>query len=228
MAFNLKINSDGTYREYYGWTIITNVHGSYKIIENFVGKNNVLSKYFSALPSSSYHVTLYNLWSNRTPLLYQQKNHISSEVLCDKKEELISHSNSIGFFNPDGCLDGLFSTISNMCKEHEWENVTLKVNKVSYTGGTISISIGETGKYKTMDSLRGDLIDLCDKDDGLRNYHVTIAYKYKNIPDEDICRIKHEISILDILLSGQTFSMEKPNLCSFKSMGSFESYSSNL
>ena len=81
MQYNAKININGEYTKFYGWSIILPVENDLKFIENFIKNNNVLNKFFSGLPSSSYHMTLYNLWSNGNELIPNQKEFIKKNFI---------------------------------------------------------------------------------------------------------------------------------------------------
>ena len=91
MAYNYKINNNGTYRKFFGWTVICPLEYNMKFLENFIKENNVLSSYFAALPSSSYHVTIYSIWSNFTKLLKPQQDCIDkeNERVTRREDELI-------------------------------------------------------------------------------------------------------------------------------------------
>lgn len=57
--YNHKINSDGTYRNFYGWSIISIALSDMKCIENFLNNSRVLNTFYSPLPSSSQN-TIYD------------------------------------------------------------------------------------------------------------------------------------------------------------------------
>jgi hypothetical protein len=71
--YTVKINTNGEYRNFYGWTVISMIENDLKFIENYISNHNTLRKYFSALPSTSYHMTVYNIWCNGKGLLNHQK-----------------------------------------------------------------------------------------------------------------------------------------------------------
>ena len=222
MSYNSKINNNGKYINFYGWTVISKLESDMKIIENFINKNNILRMYFSALPSSSYHITLYNLWCNGKTLLPQQQDVIDKEQCCDLKEQLEERSRSSGFFNPNNCLGKLFADINKNCKKHKWDKLKLVINKVLFNGHTIRITFKHN--FDKMRKVRNSIIKLCDKHDNMKYFHMTLAYKYKNVPEKDVEKIKNEISILNMLLSDQTITLSPGCLHSFETMESFQAY----
>lgn len=224
MSFNCKIGKNGSYRKFYGWTIISNIKYDLKFIENFISNNRVLSLYFSALPSSSYHMTIYNLWSNGSKLLEVQKKVIDMETNPVKKEKLMRNSRSVGYFNPNNCMNKLFYDIHSVCKFHGWNSVKLTVKEVLFTGNTIRIVLREADNNPIINNLRNKLEELCQRQDKMSQYHITLAYKYKNLTENDLHKIKKEIEVLNILIFGQTVELAPPNLYSFSDMKSFNPY----
>lgn len=226
MAYNSKINNDGTYRNLCGFTVISPIIGDMKFLQNYIEKNNILKSYFSALPSSSYHVTIYGIWSNNSKLLEQQQKYIDNCKCCDKKEELYSLSISIGFFNPDNCLGQLFNDIIKNCTDFRNEytktknSIKLTIKQV-YFNETIGIIFEKNDDMNEMDKIRNTIIKTCNKKDKGDLYHMTLAYKYKNTTQNDNNNIKHEIDILNMLLLKQTITLDFPILTSFDDMTCF-------
>src|SRR5438132_557947 len=68
-AYNRKINRDGTYRPFHGYTVVSMVVDDLSSIEQFIKESKYISKYYSPLPSSSYHVTVFNVWCHGQKLL---------------------------------------------------------------------------------------------------------------------------------------------------------------
>jgi hypothetical protein len=223
MSYNLKIMNDGTYTKFCGWTVISEIGNDMKMMENFIKYNDTLLLYFSPLPSFSYHITLYNLWSNKSPLLRQQQDVIDNEKCCDIKEQLEELSRSIGWFNPKKCMQKLFSDIYNTCNLNKWGTITLTIDRVVFSGGTIKLSLKRSKEFDKINKLRNSMIKLCNKDDKLI-YHLTLAYKYKDIPKEHLDKVSYQIDILNTLLHNQTIKLLDPGLYSFSSMESYQRY----
>ena len=75
--YNAKLTTEGKYTPFHSWGVLSLVKTDLKFIENFIKYNNILNKYFSALPSTSYHITVYSLWYNGIPLINHQKRIIN-------------------------------------------------------------------------------------------------------------------------------------------------------
>ena len=93
--YNPKINDKGEYTPFYGWSVILNIDTDLKFIENYIKNNNMINKYYSALPSESYHMTLYNIWCNGSELLNHQKRVIDTNFAPDMIELLGKQSKNI-------------------------------------------------------------------------------------------------------------------------------------
>ena len=229
MAYNRKINIDGTYRTLCGWTVISPIIGDMKFIYNFINNNNILNSYFSALPSSSYHVTIYGIWCNNSKLLKQQQMYIDNCNCCDKKEQLLSSSISIGFFNPGNCLNRLFTNIINNCTDFRDKytktknSIKLTVKQV-YFNETIGIIFEKNNDMNEMDKIKQTIIKACNKRPDSDLYHMTLAYKYKNTTEDEDDKIKIELFILNMLLSKQTIVLDLPLLTYFENMKEFLPY----
>lgn len=223
MEYNAKINTNGDYRKFYGWTVISMVENDLKFIENYISKNNTLKNYFSALPSSSYHMTIYNLWSNGSKLLKHQRKFIEQNFSAETVIELKNQSKHIGYFNPNGCIDNLLYRLYFECqKENVLSKIVLKIKNVNFTGNTIQILLEDCEEFSKINSFRNNMISICEKDDNMGKYHITLAYKYKTINDEAIIQIKEEIRILNVLLFAQTVTLNRPGVYSFEDMTYFK------
>jgi hypothetical protein len=219
MSYNSKINKDGTYRAFYGWTIISRATNDFKFIENYISKNRTLSHYFSALPSSSYHMTIYNIWCNGRTLLKHQHSVLAATVKPEEYAILNQDASKIGtFFNPNNCIDGLLYKLYFEARDR-WKSITLKVKKVHYNGNTLRLSVKSTKELKKMNAYREVISRTCEQEDGMGRYHLTLAYKYRDI--EDTAGIEYEVGILNMLLEGQTLRLGSPQVCSFTDMTTF-------
>ena len=72
-----------------------------------------------------------------------------------------------------------------------------------------------------MNSVRNKIIDICEQDDNMKVYHITLGYKYKNISDVDIKLINKELELLNILVNNQPITLKKPNVYFFNDMTNF-------
>jgi len=225
MQYNPKINTDGEYRNFYGWTVISMVENDFKFIENFIKKNSLLNQFFSALPSSSYHVTVYNLWCNGMPLLPHQQNFINKNF-PQIKNELEKQSKLIGFFNPGGCINDLLYRIEFDCQQCNWDKLSLKMKKAEFNGNTIQIIFEEN--FDKVNEFRKILLDTCKKNDNLKIFHMTLAYKFTDTNKDSEKLILAELDILNLLLDQQTITLNKPSLRSFKDMTAFYPFIDSL
>ena len=220
MAYNAKINTNGTYRPFYGWTVISMATDDFKFIENYIAKNRTLSRHFSALPSSSYHMTIYNLWCNGKELLNHQRRTLAAIYPPEECSRLREEAKKVGsFFNPGHCIDGLLYKLHFESRD-TWKSLKLKVKKVHYNGNTLRISVKKTEALEKMNKYRATVTKTCEREDGMGSYHMTLAYKYRNI--EDTAAIEYEVGILNMLLEGQTIRLGCPQVCSFTDMTAFK------
>ena len=179
MQYNPKIDTEGNYLPFYGWSVISMVLSDLKIFENIIKQNSVLNKYFSALPSSSYHMTLYNIWANHSPLIsHQLKNLINSYDI--ETINIFEKNSKFGFFNPNGCINDLLYKLQYYCKD-TWDQNTFKIDAIEFTGNTLQFSLIKSPSFDNVDKVRNKMKVIADKDDGMQKYHITLAYKYKDI-----------------------------------------------
>jgi hypothetical protein len=219
LQYSSKVNIDGTWRKFPGWTVISSVLTDLKFLENLIIFNNVLNKYFSPLPSSSYHVTLYNIWSVNSPLLTPQKEYISTLPL-ETQEAMLEYSRSNELFNLNGCMNNMLYDFHNTC-ETQWKSVKLTINKVIYDGNTISITFIKNEPRECITKCRKKLIDTANKTDHMKCLHMTLAYKCKKTCDNDKLEIHNELQTLNLILKNQTLEIRNPQVCSFEDMTEF-------
>ena len=117
-SYNAKINMKGKYLPFYGWSTIGLVdnssegfNGTLGLVENFIKNDVVLKKYFSALPTESYHVTVCNIWCNGSPLLAHQKRFLKDNYINAAVDVFTKQSQQRGLFNPDWCINELLKKI---------------------------------------------------------------------------------------------------------------------
>ena len=226
--YNPKINDKGEYTPFYGWSVILNIDTDLKFIENYIKNNNMINKYYSALPSESYHMTLYNIWCNGSELLNHQKRVIDTNFTPDMIELLGKQSKNINFFNPKGCINDLLYKIYFECQENKIDPVKLIIKNI-YVGENIAIVFDYPSQsFDKMNILRQNIIKICERDDKMGVYHITLAYKYKDIPPDHIKLIMKEINTLIMLLSKQTLIINKPFVSYFSDMTSFLPFKHSL
>lgn len=205
MEYNNKINTNGEYRKLHGWTIVSEIYDDFKFIENYLSKNTNIKDYYSPLPSSSYHITLYNL--NHKP-----------------KYTLSQDLKFIENFKPDDNIDDSFYKLHFECKK-SWSHLRLIIDNI-YVGNTIAITFKissqngqDSGEIKVMDKFRDNISNLCEGKDNMGIYHMTLAYNYKKIKNEnEYKRIMTEIEFLKIFLKNQSVTIRTPDIYYFSDM----------
>lgn len=218
-----KINVKGDYTEYHGWSVISMVENNLTFLENYIKTHPLLSQYVSALPTSSYHMTVYNIWSNGCKLLPHQKLFLNKHFPKEVKQ-LTEQSKKIGLFNPSGCMDELFSKLGEECRrvrDTPFQLKNIPIYKAIWTGHTVQLLVGDFPELSRLNQFRSTMKTICDRDDKMGYYHVTLGYTFKNVPEEVECEIIKEVDRLDQLLRGQTFSLCQPNVHYFDSMAFF-------
>lgn len=225
MSHTTKIVADGIYARLYGWTVISKVENDLKFIENFITHNNILSPYFLAMPSSSYNIRLYNLWSNLQSLLPEQQEAINNEHYSDTKEELEIQARSIGWFNPKNCLQKVFTNIDNVCRENKYDKICVTIDRVVFSGGMIFLSLKNSPEIDKIDMVRNKILEFYEKDD-IMSYMIPLAHIYKDIPKKIEEKISYQVNVLNALLSNQTITLSEPGLYSFSSMKTYQKYNS--
>ena len=221
MQFTPKINTDGTYRPFFGWTVISNVSTDLSILHNYLKFHNILSAFFSPLPLDSLHVTLYNIWSNGVPLLKQQKQVLKLHD-ASNMSTYNAQSRQVGYFNPHNCIDNLLYMISHVVNNCKWGKVKLTVKKIVYNTSAIRLVFKK--EPKQLDTCRQNIMNTVGRDDGLAKYHITLGYIYKPITPEDKILIDNEVKILNLLLQGQTINLEAPFVAKFNDMNAFHPF----
>ena len=104
--FTDKINRDGTFCTFTGWSIVSFINDDFKFLENYIKKTN-LNEYFSPLPSNTYNVTILNI-SN------------------DKKKQFLNYNYllyKLYFF----CNDNTFDTIKLKIEKIYYDGLTLGI-----------------------------------------------------------------------------------------------------
>lgn len=216
MEYNSKIDINGKYRKFEGWSVISNLKNDFTFIENYIKMNNILSRYFSALPSKSYHMTLYNLWCDGAPLIPHQLKYIKKNPIVPK------NIYSFDFIKSTGCMDNLFYKLHYECNKKSVNKINkIEILNVRYNGNTIRISLKNSKVLDNLTVTRNNITKICENNDRMGSYHITLAYKYKDIEKENEDSVKREIDILNMLLTNQTMILDRPNLYHFKDMTSF-------
>lgn len=209
--FNKKVNTDGSYRRYSGVTVISIVKNDLKHIETFL-KNSVLSEYYSPLPSSSYHMTLFNIWCTQNKFLPPHEEYLKT---------IKNYSNYRKLCNLDNC-NSLDSKMMEMLSGIHWniKNINFddfKVKGSLFAGNTLTLKIYECNKNPEITKLRSFCIDITKNDDADLKLHITLGYLYKEVPQEKYEILTNEINKLQKLVKFE-LELNPPDVYYFKSM----------
>lgn len=218
---NAKINREGVYQPFYGYTVVAMVKPYFTAIEAFI-KASSLGKYFKALPHDTYHMTIFNIYvMGVQPYIppikkWMKENHIPSLSPIDwlppnamDKENLDTNS----------YLDSL--------------NKDLKITKAKLYGSKKSLTIQVEMDDESWDHIRAirkriGTIYGCDDPslDTRGAYHITLAYGFnKHIDDPNI---KSDFQKLYVMVkeSFTNISLQQPNLYLFSAMDTYLPYKS--
>ena len=226
MEYNVKISTTGDYLNFHGWSIVSMLDNDLKFLENYIKNHHILKKYFSALPSNSFHMTVYNLWCNGNPLLNHQQRFIKQNFNENNVLMLEKESQKYGVhFNPSGCINELLFKLHFICNNHNYKKIKVIIKDIKYNGNTIRISLDHTNsKFEIINRCRNNLIHVCERNDNMGGYHITLAYKYKDIDSNTLELINNEINNLNILLKNQTITLQNPSVKYFSNMTNFTSF----
>ena len=111
--------------------------------------------------------------------------------------------------------------LSFVCNNHGYKKEKIKINNIKYNGNAIRLSLKNSSKLDKINKIRNNCINVCEQNDGMGSYHITLAYKYKDIDTDTFSKIDNEIKILNILLQNQTIILSKPSVKYFTNMKKF-------
>lgn len=211
-AYNRKINRDGTYRPFHGYTVVSMVVDDLSAIEKFIKESTYISKYYSALPSNSYHATIFNIWCHGQKLLPLQiewlsevEKRIRRSIQDDfnykmrfphrespapiipfekfKREYIVfaKGEESVSFANMTEFLP-LMSNIDELCKSRHNKEYDAKISERGISGCFVHF---DEENEKKLISLRKEIGQLVGHYDTGLVPHITFAYKYRDILEED-------------------------------------------
>ena len=217
--FNVKVNNDGSYRNFLGYTTLAMAKTDISFIENYIKNSPCLSKYYSALPASSYHMTTFNVWCHLSPLLEPYKRKLE-ENNCIK--DVYSNINLNYWYDPINFMNVLMMQLDIFAKKYDWTNLKTSKVKLYANEGTISLSLHlNTENMEKINSFRNDCARVCEKDDAGLVMHLTLAYSYKNILQEDIDTLKEECNKLSIFINNLEIDFFAPKAYRFNTMKSY-------
>ncbi|XP_059146571.1 uncharacterized protein LOC131934547 [Physella acuta] len=203
-----KISPDGHYLPFYGYTIVSMLTDRYELnqIYDSIKNTKFLSKFLTPLPISSYHVTIYDIFTQRKiPLKY------TSDL-----------ASSMKLSQNSGALKTDLLAAQYICDKIQG-GITFKPKNIVFGDGPGRPFIveGEISNLKELNSARDMFTSLFDKDDSARIYHMTLGYVHSVVTDHDKAVIMKELQELWQLLQRE-YSLDRPNVCYFESMREFQ------
>jgi hypothetical protein len=218
--FNLKVNNDGSYRDFFGYTVICMLKDfeNYKWIEDFL-KKSILSKYYSPLPLNTYHMTTFNVWCQCAPLLRKYDEELK-KVYKEQDYQKIKNAYNINlnhWYDPLNFMSILMINLENICNKYNWDTLRGKVKLTA--NRTIQFLIFlEDDKINTLNQFRNDCSLICGHSDHGLVMHLTLAYQYKNIPEKEYSSLKNELIKLSKLVEDLVLTFKRPEPYRFNSM----------
>lgn len=253
-AYNKKINKNGSYRPFHGYTVVSMVKDHLFEIENFIKNSKIISKYFSPLPSSSYHMTVFNIWCHGQKLLPVQKDWLNNiEKMINKttkevedyhlkfpkrpkppknksfkifKSEYINFAKgfeSSFFINKDEFFP-IMHNADFLCKTYTCEfKATISEKPIGKCVFTNQVNLDKETENKC-NELRYNLSKIVGHNDENLVPHISFAYKYCDILEEDkesLCNEITELNKLIHLLTKNGINFSSPRATWFKSMTAY-------
>jgi len=260
--YNKKVNDDGSYRPFFGYTVVADLKDNLPSIEESILKSDVLKKYFSPLPTDSYHMTVFNIWcgSQAPPPVY-------ANILKDTEEEMVQmmiaverqheeYDRDAGddkeayydkypghrrppkpikvekeSFNsvlklPGGFWFPIMHNVDNICRS----DIPLDIKAaVKVRAGCNGVGLGVSLELDkpTSDLFTNTRVKIskevghCDSN---LMAHMTLAYRYRDIPPEELEIVNSEIQKLNEHISSITsdgITFKPPRACWFRDMTEF-------
>ena len=219
--FNAKVNKDGSYRNFLGYTTLAMAKTDISFIESYIKNSPYLSKYYSPLPASSYHMTIFNVWCHLFPLLEPYKRKLE-ENNCTQIKCVYRNINLNYWYDPINFMNVLMMQLDIFAKKYDWTD--LKTSKVQLYANEEPISLLlhlNTKNIEKINSFRNDCSKVCEKDDANLIMHLTLAYSYKNILQEDIDKLKEECNKLSRFVNNLEIDFFAPKAYRFNTMESY-------
>lgn len=212
----LKVDENGKYKNFYGYTVVSFLNSEkYSFVEDYIKNSRFLSKYFSALPASSYHMTVFNLWCCNAPLLPIHKKWIDEKKMLIE-ENSGSYEPVVGFTYRENFFQMMLE-ISEHSKMIPNFPVEIRLFK-SLNSITASVDI-HSDHLIGLRNLREKISPLITHGDENLVPHITFAYKYREIEKYDIENVKKEMLELEKLIeSDKAVILKTPTPCMFSSM----------
>lgn len=214
-----KINLNGEYQPFYGYTILGMLDSEYikhaTAIENFI-RTSSLKDYFTPLPTNTYHMTVFNIYVVGGPEIPPVSKWL------ENGDQIASNS-----WLPDEVL-----CKENMAAYNLLNNSPdLKLTKTTFKFSKKSIGVMvemEDNEYKKVSNIRAELSKIYEHPDASltrrESFHITFAYGYsKNkFSKQNI----HDLKILEQMVNStfQLLTIKRPEVYFFNSMDNYVAF----
>jgi len=205
-----KINFDGEYLPFYGYTIISMVNGhyGYSQIEQFPKKTKTLSKYLAPLPASSYHVTIFDIFCERN--VPEKYTPASGKVPSEH------WTRAMRYLQED--LTAAKKICASVTKELSFKKTKLHLEKHS---GGVFIILGHLTNEDLLSDVRQQLLSIFPHTASPNlKYHLTLGYLFKEIVEGDMENINKELDELWKLINDE-YPLQVPRVQFFETMTAF-------
>lgn len=203
-----KISQDGHYIPFHGYTIISMLTHRNELskIYDSIKNTKFLSKFLTPLPISSYHVTIYDIFTQRKIPMKYTSDFASSMKLSQNS----------------GALKTDLIAAQYICDKIQG-GITFKPKNIVFGDGPGRPFIveGEISNLKELNTARDMFTSLFNKDDSGRIYHFTLGYIHSVVTEHDKPVIMKELQELWQLLQDE-YRLDQPNVCYFESMEEFQ------
>ncbi|KAK3764321.1 hypothetical protein RRG08_008803 [Elysia crispata] len=206
-----KIDLKGNYLPFYGYTVICMVSdrkGAPTHWEEYLQKAPTLRAHMAPLPSSSYHATIYDIFTQRkVPARYTSKSG------------LVPSSHWSSAYN---MLQQDMSLAEDVCEKVKGNIQFLKKQFIigCHPGNSIMIE-GTLSNSEEVSIIEGELKNIFgDIGKSVIVHHITLGYIFKEVGDDDLKRIKEELKNLWDKVHDEIF-LDTPSVHYFETMTEF-------
>lgn len=228
-AYNRKVNTDGSYRPFHGYTVVSMLHNDLSCVENYIKNNKLLSSYFAPLPSSSYHMTIFNIWAHSNNLLPMQKNwlftmkenFLKTEMDIEKMkkeypERPIPYLEPYDLFKKKYYQEIMATDSKNYINKDLFNELMYNIDKVcdhqnfigqgiagsSFDGLGISVLLDDSSNKQWIKQ-RSVISPLVGHNDSNLSPHITLGYRYRNISIESKIYVQCELDKLNQFINSK-------------------------
>lgn len=212
-----KVKEDGTYLPFYGITLLSMCKKGQGLekIEQFI-RESPLSEFFSPLPHSSYHVTIYGIGTHRKG----SKLKVQQDWLNLGNKEPGKYD-----WYPNHVMDPVIHETRVASQTHVPEDFTVWANRDSLTVGRTGLQIAYLDFGEVLPDVKV-LRETCaqvifGREDGMKFFHLTLGYVTKPMEPNRETEIYNELVKLKELVMELTkdgIVLHPPDVYWFKSM----------